>query len=97
MLDAMVGLDDFRASNSLTPAQLLTIADINSDTTVTNSDIQAMLNLLTGGGGVAEIRSLALGVFDGAHYLGDYTTAVPEPAGLSLIALAGVTLVCRRR
>ena len=64
MLAALTDLNAYKSANSLTSAQLLSIGDIDLSGTVTNADMQALLNLLEGGGGsvaaVPEPASLVL-------------------------------------
>ena len=51
MVAALTDLNAYQSANSLTSAQLLSIGDIDLSGTVTNDDVQALLNLLKGGGG----------------------------------------------
>jgi hypothetical protein len=51
MMRALVDLNAYRINHYLTPDDVITIADINGDGKVTNGDLQALLNLLIGGGG----------------------------------------------
>ena len=64
MIAALTDLNAYKSANSLTSAQLLSIGDIDLSGTVTNADVQALLNLLKGGGGseaaVPEPASIAL-------------------------------------
>ena len=64
MLAALTDLNKFEANNTLTPARLLTVGDVDSSGAVNNLDIQALLNVLKSGGGsvapVPEPASLAL-------------------------------------
>jgi fibronectin-binding autotransporter adhesin len=57
MLKALTNLANFAANNVLTPAQLVTIGDLDGSGTVTNRDIQGLLNLVAtlGGGSVASV------------------------------------------
>jgi len=48
---ALTNLQAYQTSRGLTAAQLLAVADINHDGKVTTADLQALLNLLKGGGG----------------------------------------------
>ena len=48
---ALVDLNGFMSTNGLTSAQLVALGDVNGDHQVTNADLQALLNLLRGGGG----------------------------------------------
>ena len=64
MVAALTDLNAYKSANSLTSAQLLSIGDIDLSGTVTNADMQALLNLLKSGGGsvaaVPEPASLGL-------------------------------------
>ena len=64
MVTALADLNAYKSANSLTSAQLLSIGDIDLSGTVTNADVQTLLNLLKGGGGslatVPEPASLSL-------------------------------------
>ena len=51
MVTALADLNAYKSANSLTSAQLLSIGDIDLSGTVTNADVQTLLNLLKGGGG----------------------------------------------
>jgi len=51
MLAALTNLNNYTATNVLTPAQLVTIGDLNGSGTVTNADIQGLLNLVATLGG----------------------------------------------
>ena len=48
---AIVNLNGYMSTNSLTGAQVLAVGDVDGDHYVTNGDMQALLNLLIGGGG----------------------------------------------
>ena len=49
MLEALTAVDQYRSDNLLTPADVLTIGNLNQDGVFDNRDIQAMLNkLITG-------------------------------------------------
>jgi fibronectin-binding autotransporter adhesin len=68
MLKALTDLNGYKAQNTLSDANLLTIGDIDVSGAVNNQDIQAMLNLVVGLGGgsvasVPEPTSIALGGF----------------------------------
>lgn len=64
MLAALTDLNGYKATNSLSDANLLSIGDIDSSGGVTNADVQALLELLKSGGGslaaVPEPASIAL-------------------------------------
>ena len=64
MIAALTDLNAYKSADSLTSAQLLSIGDIDLSGTVTNADVQALLNLLKSGGGsvaaVPEPASLVL-------------------------------------
>ena len=64
MLAALTDLNSYKATNSLSDANLLSIGDIDSSGAVTNADVQALLDLLKSGGGsvdaVPEPPSIAL-------------------------------------
>ena len=64
MVAALTDLNAYKSTNTLTSDQLLSIGDIDLSGTVTNADLQALLNLLKGGGGsvaaVPEPVSIAL-------------------------------------
>jgi len=51
MMQALANLSTYQSSHNLSPTDLITIADINGDGRVTNADLQALINLLIGGGG----------------------------------------------
>ena len=63
MLTVLTDLPAFQAKNGLSPADLLTIADINVDGQVNNRDIQAMIDLLildqSGGSGSIAVGAVA--------------------------------------
>jgi fibronectin-binding autotransporter adhesin len=66
MLKALTDLNAYKAQNSLSDTNLLTIGDINVSGAVNNQDIQPMLDLIAGLGGgsvaaVPEPASMALG------------------------------------
>jgi hypothetical protein len=50
MLHALTDLNSFQVVNSLSDSELLAIADVNQDGVVSNADLQALLDLLQGGG-----------------------------------------------
>ena len=54
MQHAVVNLSGYMSSNGLTSAQVLAVGDVDGDHYVTNGDMQALLNLLIGGGGSLE-------------------------------------------
>jgi hypothetical protein len=64
MLRALSDLAAYQAKNGLSDSELSAIADVNRDGTITNADIQALLELLKSGGGstdaVPEPSGLAL-------------------------------------
>jgi hypothetical protein len=51
MVAALSDLNAYKSANSLTSAQLLSIGDIDLSGTVTNADLQGLLNLLKSGSG----------------------------------------------
>ena len=51
MLAALVDVDGYQSTHNLSPADFAAVADVNGDGHVTNADLQALLGLLTGGGG----------------------------------------------
>jgi hypothetical protein len=50
LLDALVDLDGYKTSHSLSDADLVAVGDIDGNGSVSNTDIQALLDLLTSGG-----------------------------------------------
>jgi hypothetical protein len=90
-----VDLDGYKAAHRMTDAQMLRIGDIDDNGAVTNADIQAMLDLLTGGG-LTEIQALSMEVFGDAHVLDTFATTVPEPASAAML-LSSLTFMRRRR
>jgi Dockerin type I domain len=64
MVAALTDLNAYKSTTSLTSAQLQSVGDIDLSGTVTNTDLQALLNLLKSGGGslaaVPEPASIAL-------------------------------------
>ena len=50
MLKALTDLNVFQSARGLSPSDLLTIGDVDSDGRVSNRDMQALLNLLKSGG-----------------------------------------------
>jgi hypothetical protein len=72
------------------------VGDIDGDGSVDNADIQAMLDLLTSGGGMS-VQQIALEIFGDEHYLDAYATNVPESASLGLLTMGGVAMFGRRR
>ena len=79
----MADLSGYDASHSLTNQQLLDVADINGDKNVTNADLERLICLLANGGGNPSG--------------GATITAVPEPASIVLLVVAGFALAVRRR
>jgi fibronectin-binding autotransporter adhesin len=57
MLKALTNLTNYAATNFLTPAQLVTLGDLDGSGTITNADIQGLLSLVVtlGGGSVAAV------------------------------------------
>jgi hypothetical protein len=57
MLKALTNLSSYASTNSLTPAQLVLVGDFDNSGTVTNRDIQGLLNLVSsfGLGSVASV------------------------------------------
>jgi PQQ enzyme repeat/Dockerin type I domain len=51
MLAALVDVNGYQSTHNLSPADFIAVADVNGDGHVTNADLQALLSLLTGGGG----------------------------------------------
>ena len=65
MLTALTDLNSYASTNSLSPTQLAAIGDFDNSGTVTNRDIQGLLDLVAslGGGSVAAVpepRSIVL-------------------------------------
>ena len=53
MLTALTDLNSYASNNSLSPAQMAAIGDFDSSSTVTNRDIQGLLDLVASGSGSA--------------------------------------------
>ena len=62
MLTALTDLNTYRANNSLTAADLLTLGDLNGDQAVTNADVQALLNDLQGQRNSNSVSAAATGL-----------------------------------
>ena len=46
MLSALSNLTSYRTAKNLTPAELLSVGDLDGNSAITNSDVQSLLNLL---------------------------------------------------
>jgi probable HAF family extracellular repeat protein len=66
MLTALVDLNAYKTANGLSDPQLLSIGDVDTDGTITNADLQGLLNRIKSGSGsvdtLPEPSSLALGL-----------------------------------
>jgi hypothetical protein len=95
MLDALVNVDGYRAAHGLSESGFKLVGDMDLSGAVTNADIQALLNRLTGQSGQS-VREISLEVFGDEDFLEAYTASVPEPATFALLAVGGVALLRRR-
>ena len=64
MLAALTNVNNYKTMNGLSDSNVLTIGDIDHSGSVTNADVQALLNVLKSGGGsvdaVSEPASIVL-------------------------------------
>jgi hypothetical protein len=86
MMSALSNLSGYQSSHGLSGPQLLSIGDLNGTSSVTNADIQALINFLANnriviGGGSATSELVP----------------VPEPATCALMAVGAVMLLRVRR
>ncbi len=58
MLQALTDLEAYRTTHLLSPADVIAIGDLNSDTKVTNADIQAELDLVISLGGAGSVAAV---------------------------------------
>jgi hypothetical protein len=85
MESALIDLDSYKATHlfgglPMTDLQLAEIGDFTGDSKVTNADLQGLINLLANGGGSG----------------GALVSAVPEPSGVALAALATFAAIAVR-
>jgi hypothetical protein len=84
LMTALSDLSGYRSTHSgmSDPIQFMEVADVNNDTQVNNTDIQALISLVannaSGGGG-------------------GQLTAVPEPGSIVLLGLGALAFAFRRR
>jgi hypothetical protein len=84
---ALADLTKYQSTDALTDPQLLSVADLNADNQVTNTDLQGLIIYLANNAGVLPAPG------------GGSVAAVPEPPSLVLlaIALAGAPVLRRPR
>ena len=51
LIGALTNPDSYAATNSITTSQIASVADVNQDGSVSNADLQKLLNNLKSGGG----------------------------------------------